>query len=461
MAMQHAGKRAKGKRRGRAVATARSNPAFQLPPMVSQATIAHAAVANAKSESVTIPRVAETKDGQIWAERALHPCSNTIGGASPIPDDSTALSATYETRDLLTLSRPSSITTDTWDFQIVTTSCPDLPILWRTRAAGAAFGAWTRVFEGPPSQAPGVFTLGGVNTATALVEPDISIVPQLARELVQYRATHLGITGVLVANSLTDQGTVTAGQFGNKPDLSTIQPITAAYSTAGGTNKQQIAFCVYTDVPKSSEELIRLVPTAYNDEARAGFYLPVRYDDPIHAWTPQSSTEWNNAASNNRSKAGMPIALSDAGASFDMLTDPIVSSDVDGVRRVFTTAGPVNLQMGVVFMEGLDKAASIQIKLQAGLEVVAGTNSIAQSFMTEAPPADETAIKMVHELSRRMPVAYPHRYNSLGMLVPLIGKLAMTVLPAVAPWLAGKISGWMRGSPGSGVRSRPMEIPLD
>lgn len=56
-------------------------------------------------------------------------------------------------------------------------------------------------------------------------------------------------------------------------------------------------------------------------------------------------------------------------------------------------------------------------------------------FVRMPPVEDHLAFKMYAEVSRRMADGHPSRYNNLGAIIPLIGKVASAVFPTLSSFI--------------------------
>jgi hypothetical protein len=375
-----------------------------------------------------------TPNGKDFFMRALHPNDDTRGGGVMIPDAVTVDRAVSEARLYQTISKPSYITSNNWDIQLVVLSCIDVPIIYRTRPSGTSgpdsWSLWNAIVDNN-TLSPGVFRLESGDTPPAVIKT-----PQLLLDATQFRQGFRGLTVVLDASAMYNQGFVTAGQWGNKAKEVPIQP-----SKEPATEVKEITHLVFDDVPSEVGEIIQLCPESGQWEARKGIYMPMRFEDPVHEFNGGSENEWYTPASGftpaTYAKSGHIIVLQRAGQP-DSYVRNILWSDVDN-NLAITTAGSVNQAFGSAIFTGIDARANLVLHTRSGLEVEPTANSPAARYTQKNKVEDPCAIKAVTAVSAQLPVVYEHKYNSLGMLLPLIGKVASTVLPTVAPWIASKV----------------------
>lgn len=368
-----------------------------------------------------------TVAGIQWARRALHPCDDSLGGAVAIPTTGESNTVPVEDRSTHIMVAPDSVGTSLWDIQIVTLPVADLSFAWRTKLSTATtWGDWTGVSD------TGGFNAGTFQVGTGSTDPQPLTTPDLLLNETTFRATHKGITCILNANALSDQGLLTAGQYGGKPTDENLRPVLHGYT---GTNTQESSHLIFDDVPQSSTALVKKVPQAGQWEARKGLYMPIRFEDDSHPFNGGQITEWSGTA-NDVIQTGCPMLLRPSGATAaaDYLLNVIYAP---GTTNLVVTAGPVNMNLGVIFFEGLSAQASVLVKVREGLEVVANSDNILASAAKVPPPDDELARKAVQNVGRELPMVFEHKYNSANWLLPLLKKAAAAVGPHLGRFFTG------------------------
>ena len=388
--------------------------------------------------NVNIRALGSTMDGSEWAIRALHPCDDTRGGGTKIPDLAADMSAAVEDRHTVVVGAPSG-TAGNWDLQVASLGLPDMPLLYRRRKTGEDWpngGSWSIAFSlDSLSYKPGKFKFAFKDQGICHPEEMLSQ-PDLLRDATQYRGTFKGLTMVMNANAIQNQGIVTAGQWGNKPSMGVFKASSLPPTEPEYARSQEVETAAYLDFPETSDTIVQKVPNAGQWEARRGVYMPMRFEDTVHLYQSGSDGLITNS-DGTRNLSGSIVAIGRPGGNIVDSNFILVSSGSGGTTY-YTTAGAMNYLVGTVFFEGLDHSASILMKVRQGLEIVPDAQNPLKSAVLNSPEKDEVALDMVKSVNRRLPLAYEHKYNSLGFLLPLLGKVATAVLPTVMPWLAKK-----------------------
>jgi hypothetical protein len=220
----------------------------------------------------------------------------------------------------------------------------------------------------------------------------------------------------------------------------------------------------FVDIPTEPDDIVIKVGEAMQIEARKGLYMPMRFGDTVHLYCSAEGSAITApigvppTADANEITCGIPIVLRDVGDDQDRLrfgsgsvwvNGPTVDGDIYFTGTILTTAGAINQLMGCAIFSGLDKKAMLMVKTRTGVELQPEEKSLLAGVVSDPPEVDRVAIDMVQAMSRKLPMAMEHKYNSLGAIIPLMMSAAKWALPIVAPWLIKKIGGWL--SPGSGV----------
>jgi hypothetical protein len=393
-------------------------------------------------------KLGTTAHGNAWAHRVLHPNDDSVGGGMAIPDNAQSLTAAIELRHSGVIGSPLGLADNqNWDLQIAELPFLDVPTVFRRKVSGADdWSDWLLMDPGSGAFPPGTFRvqneIGGPGPAPldacALLE-----------ETTQFRQSFRGITVVMNSNSLTDQGFVTIGQWGVKPSQYSMRPATGQITG----EIQEIDALMITDVPDSPDKIINKCPTAGQWEARHGFYMPMRFNDPTHLFQSGDGSEWRvfDAGDTKVVRLGKPIILApstnDETAVVDnVFDDMVVQGDAAAVNwNAVTTAGTINMNFGTAIFSGIDKKASFVVKVRYGAEVVAGERMPLAKAMMQTPDKDQVALDAAQEVANRLPLVMEHKYNSLGLIAGLIASAARTALPVIMPWLSGKLSKFFGG----------------
>lgn len=384
-------------------------------------------------------RLANTAAGQAWARRALHPCDDTLGGAAPIPDPTVTATASIENRIVRNLKCPIDGFEGNWDVQLVLPSTVDLVACWRyKKSSDVNWTAWKSVDDTTGAFRPGKFQLGydiEGEGPPVVVEPDNVYAPDLIVHSSQFRGTHRGVTVVLESSKLYDQGIVTAGQYGGAPTTDIRTPTAVNYT---GTNIQTASHLLFNDIVRTSDELIYKVPQSGQWEARRGVYMPIYTQEPVHNYNGGNETTWRRPGGEPSTvSTGDIIILKPTGSdeTFDYEASLVYANS--GQAIVNTSAGATNHNVGVIFFEGIHSTASLRLKTRSGIEMVPTESSQLAAAVSECPMEDDAAMKMVHNVARKLPMAYEHKYNSFNWLLPLLRRAAQSIAPIAGRWFTG------------------------
>jgi len=252
----------------------------------------------------------------------------------------------------------------------------------------------------------------------------------------------------LRASATTNQGTVFGGQV---EGVEFINNYTAGVDSTGGTTSgsTQVQF----QLPNDSSELIGTDPAAVQWEAFNGGYMVMRSnvnsqpyldcggdaaiaydgvgDTPTPGFLPET---WFQI------KANVPGL-----DNFDLtpaptFTLPSGAPSLSIQKYMYGISTPDAFLTGVVFFEGLDQAASVQVKSHLFLEneLDAGTGSSAlRPFAKTSPLYDMTALERVAVVEQASPHMYPASFNDFSTVMKSIwGVLKKVGLP-IADVLAG------------------------
>lgn len=391
-----------------------------------------------------------TPDGADFVHRSCHPNDDARAGGVFIPDDTTADRAILESRPYAVIQYPGATTpTPTnWDVMVCVTSLSDIPFVYRWRNSGDDNADWS------PWIAPSSdnFVQHGSITGVAPVpdagptEPKVTRTPSLLNDATQFRQAFKGVTIVMNCSTLYDQGYVTAGQWGNKAKVVNLVP--TSYD-ALATTGSKVEALVYDEVPYTMSDIISACPEYGQWEAKKGIYMPMRYDDPVHQFNGGVSNALTPPNLADEQKSGAPIML----ASRNRTRNPDFGSDYFPLYGVFTTkgtggtvdvipttAGDVNQTFGVILFSGIDYRSQLILKCRLGLDLVPSPRSPYAAMAKKGPVKDQLALDLATSIQSKLPVVYEHKFNSLSMIVPWIGKAAMAVLPTLAPWVGSKIT---------------------
>lgn len=376
-----------------------------------------------------------------WALRALSPCDERLGGTQRIPDMGIADSAGLTQRIINVITAPTAVGDDkTWDLLIYVPPLPDVAFVYKAWSSSAdpTTVSWKSVsykdILGSTAYLP-----HWDETATRLAWSNKP--GTLISNVEQFRQTHKGLTIQLNGNALTNQGMVLAGQYGDRLPIESDYPLlTEGGSTADPAGRAYGSVIKMLDVPLSTDEIYAKDPAAMRGPARDGAYLALKFNGPVQEYSPARSTEtYSNDGTTvlqNPQLIALPVVLTRFRPTTNDYVEEFLTLNT-GVNEneVVTSVGTTNLQTGVALFSGIDRAASIDVKVVSGLEIVASGSSPFSGFMEPPLEESDTAQRQVHLMQRRLASAYPAKYNVLGTLIA-------TVLPALGSVAVSLVKGW-------------------
>lgn len=410
-----------------------------------------------------------TDTGREWFMRAMDPCDKTRAGGAGIPDLTAGQTSNIELRHNQVLAAPAGLPDGTnWDVQFVFLPLIDVPVVYRTRPSTTS--SWNDWLQMAPTQ--GQILSGsikpyqylGVNNAQT---QDFSIpsVPSLQTISTGFRQTFKGVTIVMNSNSLTNQGIVTFAETLKESRLTKIVAVVGDPPTEPAKVMEAMDVLAFPDVPSEPDELIQVCGNAGQWEARKGIYAPLKFAQPTHPYNGATGAPIESKTDgqpNITEECGLPIMLLPVGqdAAVETYGKYFVSklaAPTDTNAEFTTSAGTINQTVGTAIFSGLDKKAMLMVKTRTGVELQPEVGNALSLTAVPAPRKDDVALNMVQSVQREMPLVYEHRYNSAGLLLPLIGKVLASIAPTVLPWIGNKLSGlFSRKAP-----SKYIEEPVD
>jgi len=404
-----------------------------------------------------LARAGLSDDARNWLLKSLHPAASVE--CPGIPDMSLVTTVRTDFRTTVTVSAPPALPPgNNWDLLLIQTPGDVNNVFWAAGPAGVDFtlpvappgcaaGALANqavAFDAPIS---GVVVLSG---GPAFI-PSTTLASQ--RPVARYwgwRPRYMGMTAYLVASALYDQGTVYAATF-----PSTSGPLSpfASASVTDLAGNSMIFDTVGFNVPMDEESLQLLSPKPYISPARAGVYLPARYDGPEVKFVPPvliggrvAGTDLSGAAvvaASGSSQLGqVPLTVypwvipGGLGVGAPKLGPWPIKSAL-GLAPVGAKVAPPfdtgfsDMTIGVVIFRGLASQASVTVRTMAGYETVPRVISDQRVFIR--PPSDYSAgaMALYHEIVAGLEQGYPSSYNSLGHLLSVVGSVMGKVLPVV------------------------------
>jgi hypothetical protein len=406
------------------------------------------------SKTIRKELLGSTEQGSAWAYRAFHPNNSMTSRVEGIPDLTAEQSANIEIRHNQVMAAPAGLPANTnWDVMFAVLPLVDCPIAYRTRASTVTeWGPWIQ-FARDQGQIltgglkPYIYTLG------AETQPlEVTAVPTLMDNSKGFRQTFKGLTIVMNSNSLTNQGIVTAGQWlTTARDTAVVPSIGVNEGAAPGRLAKPINRLTYIDIPSEPDDIVIQCGEAGQWEAHKGVYMPMRFSEPVHLYNKDGGSPLEYSESGNpdvSEPSGSPVVLVDKGQDLAALNfqdwivwrgAPVFSGTAPTTGTVMTTAGEINQNLGIVCFSGLDPKAMLMVKTRTGCELQPEESSLLISAAQDPPKVDEVALKMVQSAQRELPLVYEHKYNSAGLIIPLLAKALAAVAPTVLPWLGKRI----------------------
>jgi len=360
----------------------------------------------------------ETETGSAWVLKALHPADKSVLTA-PMPVNETRQFASVQFDQMEVESIPSTFSTSLpWDMDIFVHRDPCLLYSFVKRQAGHA-------------------DVVGYRFSTQHGVPDYDAAKSWVRLYSEkFRLTSHSFTAYFDAASTSDQGHIVCGQV-EYPRMNSC-----AHTTGMTLDLQaHIPYTFYQD-PLPTYDNIMQSTRCYQAPASMGVYAPSKLQN-IGKWVSTNDTQ-------------AMLGLAETGNTFINLGDTSIYEELApagfyGTFPYMSMAGPdgfkpvfqqVDTSMTVVFMRGCSATSQWRTTMRWSLDFFVRPGSPYAPFVRMPPVEDHMALKMYAEVSRRMPDGFDGSHNFLGTLLPLIAKIASSVLPSVVPaiseWIGGR-----------------------
>lgn len=387
-----------------------------------------------------------TPTGSRYVMRVLHPNDDTEGSGVMIPDMVDTERVTIELRNYQVFQKPSTLPDANWDILFYILPFSDVPCAYRVRQSGTT--AWSNpvAIATDNALAPGAVRLGDLTSDPAVDWGNLKV-PDIRTDNTGYRQVYKGTTIELNRSTLKDQGMVTAGQMIEKPTHSTCLPY-IAYDPATMTERQgmnKIPVYQFEGLPTEEEQIVRWCPQATQWEAKKGIYMPSRTRETVNIFDLDTSQvdfvqSTTNVAFTQDVGSIIQINIRDRDNTDDS-ADRVAPYGSTNPNDCVATGGLGNQAVGVILFRGIDSTSQCVFKQRIGVELIPKQESNLHCKAEKPVTPDELAIKAVTAIAVKLPVAFEHRFNSMGALLPLIQRIASTVLPAIAPWLNKLLGG--------------------
>lgn len=374
-----------------------------------------------------------TERGRDWAYQALHPCGDGKD-ATGLPDTVCAAVATPSYRAESAISwdttmfkstPPDGVTT--YSVQIIIPPIPEIDYIYRLRDdAHDVWSYWRAV------------RLPGFNRSGTLKQSDAGVTLHTIGYS-QYRIIGRGATLELNASDIANQGRVISGQ------IDTLDHENDMSHTPKGTIDQMTTREVWLRVPQTSGFLVANAPNVYQEEAKCGAYVVMKFKAPLKGF--QFSGCNSSTIQHVASGGEKPITHAAADSNLLILaTDQPTRefSDYFTVDSRLVVEGATSLNpdvyhpfvsntdgtmTSVTFFEGLvigqggaatATGATIRVKSRLNLECLSFGGPGIAPFIHPGPLYDDLAITQVAKIAQMAPDAYPASFNSFGTVVSSI-----------------------------------------
>lgn len=360
----------------------------------------------------------ETEVGKAWCLKALHPADTTVI-SSPMP--------TYETRslasvgfqqlDLLTLpGGPMWDPTKTWNCTIHLHRDPVLLLSYR-------------IEQGLTDKRGFLYSKQiGVSTTYA------DAYQAMRTNCEKFRMTSQSVTVYFDGASESDQGHIIAAQ-------TELPRVTAsAWRDTHPVNDTAVTMdtAFYQDPVPTYEQMLQ-TSRAYQGAASEGVYCPSKMLN-IGSWI-YTNQAYKMIGTAPATAPGVGVIPFNTYAQTQYEGDEPAANFVNTFPYTGTimTYGQVDSSLTTIYITGIAPTSSLRLTTRWTLDITVRPATVYAPFTRTPPTADFGALRMYSEVSRRMPDGHPSRFNNLGAILGVIGKIAMQLAPAILPKLSGFI----------------------
>lgn len=236
-----------------------------------------------------------------------------------------------------------------------------------------------------------------------------------------YRTTSLSLTGVYVGPTLADQGSIVSAQM--------CDPAVDFAFCPSDSNAFVLKHVFLNGLPQSSDLILGTTP--YVSNAREGFYVPYKMDDPDHWHRTDNISTMRRFEAYDDAITHFSIANSALSYPPGNITDEVGAPDRDGAWL-----RPLDNNVSITWVSGISKSASFRVTIRIGMEFMTRPSNTLASFCEPPALPDEHAIAMYREIASRMKDAYPSKDNDSGSLWDKIKNVASNIWDVVSPTLA-------------------------
>lgn len=357
----------------------------------------------------------ETEVGKAWCLKALHPADTSVL-SSPMPTYETRsiASVAFQQLDLLTMpSGEAWDPTKTWNCTIWLHRDPCFLASYRIEQPGLRFANGILFSK----------QIGGATTYPLAYQA-------LRTNCEKFRMTSQSITCYFDAASQSDQGHIVCAQT----ELPRV--CAPSWREAGPIhdNAVSMATTFYQDPVPTYEQMLQ-TSRAYQGKAAEGVYCPSKMLN-IGQWifTNQAYKLIGSSPATPPGGGVMPFNLYSQ-TQFEA-DEPLANFantfPYSGVQMVFAQA---DTGLTTIYITGIAPTSSLRLTTRWTLDLTVRPGTVYAPFTKTPPTADYSALRMYTEVSRRMPDGHPSRYNNLGAILGVIGKIAAQLAPAIIPKL--------------------------
>lgn len=379
-----------------------------------------------------------TRSGAAWVKCALDPFHDyEITDLDGIPDVETEPTLVVRTQQSISISKPSAITSDTWDCNIV-----NMPVDFScsTSVDKTTFGTYfPQCTAGGP--APGTFNAEGntiyrmdglqISTAAAgdptfnttspqfMLGLDDYIIAGSATDLVAYRVVSSGFEVVNTSAALERSGACTVYEIGSPGEISDIN---LQYAP---DNIVRLGTVRNFRMPPVSLAEAKQTPGARTWHAEEGCYVVSKHRSEM-SFSPVAKRDYVYAASDDTRPSWTCFG---AGRSvvFNGAVAPV--SERDGCASHIS-----NLNTSGAYFTGLSSNTTLQVTWRVVLERLPGPFDL-QNLALASPSAvyDPRALELYSHITAMLPPGVPVGYNDAGKYFKMIARQIRAAIHQTLP----------------------------
>lgn len=363
----------------------------------------------------------ETDVGAAWCLKALHPADVNVLSC-PMPSNETRSFASVGFNQMDAFSIPSTFqSTKTWSIDIFVLRDPCILYAYRMHQAGEA-DVTGFVYSKQYGMGPG--------------QSYAECFQSVRQSMEKFRITSQSLTGYFDGASESDQGHVVLGQSDHPwmKVAATMLPAPTMDIAA------QLPWVFYQD-PRPGYENILQATRSYQGSARDGFYVPSKLQN-IGRWctTNQVNGMLGTHEAIMSDTTSLPFGNLGVGSFFAQDGHLKTTNTFPWMRKSASEEIPfvfdqMDSSITSIFYTGLSSTSTLRLTMRWTMDMMVRPGTIYAPFVRMPPVEDHLAFKMYAEVSRRMADGHPSRYNNLGAIIPLIGKVASAVFPTLSSFI--------------------------